>query len=336
MFTNENKSLKNTLNKNPESIQSFNDLAKDSYAEILLDDTFCVFESINGGIYLIYSNKNKSIISLNVIKNQKINEIKNAHEEYITNFRYYFDEINKRDLFISISASDNNIKLWNFNNFSCLLNLEKVNLRGELNSACFLNENNSIYIITSSYCINSEPIKFFDLNGIKIKELEDSEFRTIFIDTYYDKKLNKTYILTCNKGFVKSYDYINNESKIYKNSSDEIEHCSLIINDKKDIIELMESSDDGNIRIWNFHSGLIIKIINCCNNYVYGITLWNEKYLFVGCEDEKIKLIDIDEGKIIKDFNGHDDSVLTIKTIVLPHYGKCLISSSMYNIKLWK
>ena len=67
-----------------------------------------------------------------------------------------------------------------------------------------------------------------------------------------------------------------------------------------------------------------IKIINCCNNYVYGMSLWNEKYLFVGCEDKKI---DIDEGKIIKDFNGHNDSVLTIKTIVFPHYGKCLISS---------
>ena len=34
MFKNENKSLKNTLNKNPEGIQFFNDLAKDSYAEI--------------------------------------------------------------------------------------------------------------------------------------------------------------------------------------------------------------------------------------------------------------------------------------------------------------
>ena len=113
-------------------------------------------------------------------------------------------------------------------------------MKGELNSACFLNENNSIYIITSIYCINSGPIKFFDLNGNKIKELEDSEFRTIFIDTYYDKKLNKTYILTGNKGFVKSYNYINNESKIYRNSGDKIEHCSLIINDKKDIIESME------------------------------------------------------------------------------------------------
>ena len=63
----------------------------------------------------IYIDKKNSIISYDIINNRKINEIKNAHKEYITYLRYYLDNINNRDLFISISYINNNIKLWNIN-----------------------------------------------------------------------------------------------------------------------------------------------------------------------------------------------------------------------------
>ena len=33
---------------------------------------------------------------------RKINETKNIHDAYITNFRHYLDEINKRDLVLSL------------------------------------------------------------------------------------------------------------------------------------------------------------------------------------------------------------------------------------------
>jgi len=46
-------------------------------------------------------------------------EIK-MHKQYITNLRHYLNNINKRDLIISISAQSNNIKLWNLNNYECL------------------------------------------------------------------------------------------------------------------------------------------------------------------------------------------------------------------------
>jgi len=39
-----------------------------------------------------------------------IKEIKNYHNEYINNFRHYLDKINKRDLIISISPDDSNIR----------------------------------------------------------------------------------------------------------------------------------------------------------------------------------------------------------------------------------
>ena len=42
-------------------------------------------------------------------------ELKNSHNQYITNFRHYLEEKNKRDLIMSISCQDNNIKIWNVN-----------------------------------------------------------------------------------------------------------------------------------------------------------------------------------------------------------------------------
>ena len=102
-------------------------ITKDSYAFSSsclsrLDNTFTVFKSnFDNIIYLIYANENKSIISYNLIERKKINELANAHNNNITNFRYYLDKEKKRDLLISISSDDRNLKLWNINNLECLI-----------------------------------------------------------------------------------------------------------------------------------------------------------------------------------------------------------------------
>jgi len=72
----------------------------------------CIFNSINNILFLIYINKVYNNIILYDINNKnKINEIKVAHDDYIAGFRHYLD-INKRDLLMSISSENNNIKLW--------------------------------------------------------------------------------------------------------------------------------------------------------------------------------------------------------------------------------
>ncbi len=88
----------------------------------LTDSGFVVFKSIDNRIYLIYSNNNKSIISYDIKNKKKINEIKNAHNRNITSYKYILDNINKRDLVLSVSENDNNIKLWNIKIWECLLN----------------------------------------------------------------------------------------------------------------------------------------------------------------------------------------------------------------------
>ena len=114
-------------------------------------------------------------------------------------------------------------------------------------------------------------------------------------------------------------------------------HCSVIINKEEKLIKMIESGTDGLIRIWNFHSGLLLKKISVSRQWLYGICLWNNQYLLAGCTDKKIKLIDLKNGKFLKDFDGHNNIVLTIKKINHPKYGTCLLSQGFKNehIKLW-
>ena len=160
------------------------------------------------------------------------------------------------------------------NNFECLINLENVNKSGRLFSGYMLSENNTIYIITSCAYGNNEYIKIFNKKSIKIKEIKESAESAYFIDFYFDINLSKNYIIVGNNGFIKSYDYDNNTIYHQYNDNDKNRHCSIIINDKEEIVKLIDSSYDGNIRIWDFHSGqLLNKIKLSKNGWLIGICL---------------------------------------------------------------
>ena len=327
---------------NPQNIYPAIKFTNESFSYFLLDNIFCVFKSnYNDILYLIYTtkDKNNSIVVFNILNNQKINTIKNAHDKSISNFRYYLYKEFKRELLLTISAQNNNIKIWNINNWECLVNIININENGLMYSATILNDNSEILIITSNYNIDgSEPIKVLDFNGNTIKINNSSNDETYIIDTYHDYELNKNFIITGNRSDIKSYDY--NQNKIYKKYCDEVNraHMSIIINNnKKENLELIDSSEDGNIIIWDFHNGNLLKKINITKNMLYGICLWNNRYLFTGCGDNYIKLIDLNSGKIIKEFKNHKIYSVTIKKLIHPLYGECLISKGLFNdqITLW-
>ena len=192
-----NKSKNNELinYSNPENISFSNIITKDSYTGFLIDNAFSVFKSIDNILLLIYTNINKTIFSYNLINNQILNKIKNAHEDCITSIRNYIDSINRRDLILSISR-DNNIKIWDIN-FNCLVNLTNINKQGGIYSGTILNYNNQNYIISSNENRFGEcdPIKIFDFKGNKINEINNSNYDTYIIDSYYDNNFNKNYII---------------------------------------------------------------------------------------------------------------------------------------------
>ena len=314
-------------------------MPNNAYIYELLDNSFCVFNSINDILYLIYSNKKKSILFYNLIDNKIISEIKNAHSKAISNFRHYLDKKNSRDLLMSISFYDNNIKVWDVNNFECLTNITKINKYGILYSACFLNYDNNIYIITSNFAFGGtyvENIQSFDLKGNKIIELNDTNDDTYLIDIYFDIKSCHNYIITGCHYFIKAFDYNDNKLFCKYYDKDSFEHRSIIINDKEDkIIKLISSSIDGIIRIWNFYSGNILNKIKISSNLVLGLCLLNSDYLFIACDND-IMLLDMKKETIIKKLSEHENKVMTIKKINHPLYGKVIISLGCDNkIILW-
>lgn len=329
--------ISNYFNLNPKNIQFLNDITSNSYSEYPFDNSFTIFKSVNDILLIIFASQNKSIILFNLDNNKIINEIKNAHEYYVTNFRYHCDNINKRDLIISISGEDNNLKLWDITNFNCLLNIQKVYNNGYLYSACFLCENNNNYIITSKCFGDPELIKIFDFNGNKISELNNSNDNIIFIDTYYDNNLSTNFIITGNIGFVKSYNY--NEDKVYHKYNDggNAFHRNINMYDKDSKLLLLEICCDGNIRIWNFHYGILLNKIKIINYALFGICLWKTNYLLVGCEDKTIKLIELKNGLLMQNLAGHKKWVISIKKINHPKLGECIISKGYDNdqIKIW-
>ena len=333
----------------PDDINSLINLTYDAFSYYNYDNSFIIFQGIDNILYLVYATEAKTIKCFNLLDKSVIIEIKYIEEniKYITNFRHIYDKNNKRDLLMSISGIKNSIKIWNINNWECIINLDNIYKTGNIFSSCFINDNNNIYIIVSNCTLfkGSQPLKVYDLKGNLIKEIKKSAEKTYYLDIYFDINSSKYYIIAVNKDNLKSYDYEKNEFyKKYQEQKSENNkiifdnyHYNYVINSINNITQLIEAGDDGFIRIWNFHEGYLIRKIETENNCIYSLCLWNSNYLFGASEDKSMKLIDLKAGIIVKNFNFHSNIVCTIKKITHPKYGECLISQGYKKdqIKLW-
>jgi WD40 repeat protein len=325
---------------NPENIEFHKFIAEDLENQYNLDNLFCIFKN-SAGTYLVYSQPDNTIISYDLINNKVVNEKKNAHESYISNFRY--QNLDGKDVIMSISGWDNNLKLWDFNNWECILNLKGVNKECELKSACFVTDKGQSYIATSNaghaeiHNLEAlEQIKIFDLKGNKVKEINDSKDNTFLIDTFHDDKTSKTYLVTGNWANLKSYDF--NEGKLfhlYKESEGKT-HFSMAIFKDGDVNKLISSSFDSHVRIWNFNTGELLKTIKAYDDFIYGICLWNSKYLFVGTLKKEVLLVNLDEGKVVKTIKQNSALNLTLKKANIPDLGDCLFIKNLNEICLLK
>ena len=324
---------------NPNKIHLIQDLTEDSYSHWGIDNTFAVFTCLDNISYLVYSNEEYSILFYNLNEQKLVKEIQNAHiEDHVTNFRHFVDKAKKRDILMSISADSRNVRLWDIKKWELFSNITKIYKSGYLYSAAFLIEDGKYYIATCNSSQQSESIKIYDFYGEYIKDISNSNEDTYFIDSYYDNKLNKYFILTGNISYVKSYDFSENKLYFkYYDPGNNRGHDSIIIDNSKDTIKLIESGGDGFIRIWKFHSGILLNKISLGNNELRGLCLWTNNYLFVGCTANTIKLVELKNGLLIKSLTGYHNEVCTIKKIIHPTYGECLISQGWENdqIKLW-
>ena len=323
--------------KSPKNIQFSSDIIKNSFAKYSYEDSFIIFKSYDDILQLVYATKEKSIISYDLENKKNIFSQSKVHKNFITNFKYIYDEINNMDIIMSISKKDNNIKIWNANNWEIICDISNANQNNFLYSACFLKLGNDINIITSngknlqSNQVHEEfeNMKLFNLKGQLIKEISNTNDCTYFIDTYYDNNLNKNFIVTGNYNHVNSYDFDDNRLYHKYFESNNGIHPSVIINKTGEKIKLIESCEDGNIRIWGFHSGELIRKIKTENNNLYGMCLWNENYIFVGCKDENIKIIELKNGLLIKNLKGHNGRIISFKKIIQSNNKEYLFSQGL-------
>ena len=244
---------------------------------------------------------------------------------------------------MSVSCEDSNLKLWDIIKCECILNLFNFNQKGQIFSACFMKDeiSNNNYIVTSNYIFfdSSGPIKIYNFKGNKLKTINDSNKDVKSIKTFYDKELLTHYIITGNNDCVYSYDY--NKNKLYHKYFDNVyaSHRNLIVykNKKDNIVKIIESCDDGNARIWNFHTCILLNKIKISDIGIYGMCLLNNDYLIAGFNDNYLKIIDLKKGNIIKILCKFKNNISAIQIINHPLYGKCLISQGWFKeqIKIW-
>ena len=304
------------------------DIISDAYCPLIIDNSFIVFESQTKIPLIVYATEDKSIICYN-LKFRKIEtKITNAHKEYISNFCYCNNYIIHKELIISISYKDTNLKIWEINdNWKCLLNIKNVYSNGYLYSSSFLNKQNNYYFVTSNWeeAKYADSIRVYDYDGNIIKKINDSEYNAILIKILYNN--DDTYILASNEDNIKSYNY--NKNELFHKYYDNFCYCKILgflifINSKK----IYAPCHDKLLRIWDFFSGKLTYKINI-EASMMGICFAKEKNIIIGFEKQNLYFLDIKNWKIIKNLKNHKDNICSVKKKFIPEYGSCLFTHGL-------
>jgi len=313
----------NEFQSKPKNIKISKNIIQDSAIFSEKNFTFIIFKSIDNIFYIVYGTNRRSIVFYNLLDNKKMATINNFRS-YVNYFRHILDEKNKRDLILSQNSGVQiiNLNIWNVNSLECIFNF-KENLLGNIES-CFLNYQHQIYIIISE--ITSETINCFDLEGNKVKQINNISHFLKYIECYHDLKTNKSFIIICNIDNIILYDY--NTDEIYHKFEEQ--NCSSFsIFNSKESVKLIARSIDS-ILIWNFHSKELLKKIHIKNISIF--CLWSEKYIMASDYiNNAIFAINLDDGKK-KNIISHQDSVVNIIKIIHPIYGECLLSQDKKGI----
>lgn len=326
----------------PENINFIGELCTNSFSDFGLDYTFTVFNSKENITHLVYATNDIQLIFLNLTEMKLLKKIEKAHPKFISNIHHFYDDKTNSDVIMTVSYENNNIKLWDLSTFDTILYIKKANPSSLLLSACFLKYENTNCIVCSNGDLNTrikkfEPIKLFDFKGNNILEINDSNYNTNFITTYYDSLTSQYFIISGNDGFINSYILMENSFYLKFSDNETRSHRSLAVFNSDQNLKLIDSCEDGLIRIYNFYTGKLINKIFTGFTPLRGICIWDKDYFFIGCKDKTIKLVDTNKGIVIKSIKAHNNTVLTIKKINLPKYGNCLVSQGMNEdcINLW-
>ena len=297
---------------------------------------FCTFKSLKGESLIAWVTKDNTIELYDLEKDALIISVKDAHSKDIHSCRHFVDIKNNKDLLITCSY-DKSIRVWDIEKMEKpLIDIQNAHSNGFIFTSCILSHEkmNENYIISGA---DDESIKIFDFNGKFLdKNVKVSDYVNL-LDVYYYKREKKFCVINANSHDIRIYNF--DDLKIYKtyiekNSSS---HAHVLIqeNEKDDKVYLIDSDMKGFIHIWDFDTEECLKTI-FLQTIINGICFWNEQYIACTGRDKKIKIVDINEGKIVRLITGHEKETISVQKINIPKFGDCLVSHGKDGLlKVW-
>lgn len=297
---------------------------------------FSAFKSLKGESLVAWVTKDKTIELYDLEKDDIIKTVKNAHSKDIHSCRHFVDIKNEKDLLITC-AYDKSIKVWDIENMDKpIIDIQNAFSNGFIFTSCILSHEKSEenYIISGA---DDESIKIFDFTGKFLdKKVKVSDYVNL-LDVFYYKREKKFCIINANSHDIRIYNF--DDLKIYrtyieKNSSS---HAHVIVyeNEKEDKVHLIDSDMKGFIHIWDFNTEECLKTI-FLQTIINGICIWDEQYIACTGRDKKIKIVDINGGKIVRIISGHEKETISVQKVNSSKYGDCLVSHGKDGLlKVW-
>jgi hypothetical protein len=312
------------------------------------DNQFCLFNSVDKKILLVYiTGKNEDIkncLGYYDLETSEDTIIEKVHEKNILCVRHYVK--NNEDLILTTSY-DNSLKILNVTQkWKCEVHIKKIGENEGFDNNYYLysaslltleNKNddnkNEHFIIVTSY--NDDEIKIYNYETKKLIKTINDKYGYIFLDTYYDEKLNKNYII-CSKyidsetnengeeeEFIKIFDFNTKEIYLeikkfaqnviirkisnYNEENTQVQQNESIENYNKDVSLIFASNNS--IYVYDFYTKESILNIDISNaKHLHCVCLWNKNYIIVGGDkkDNKIHIINLDRKKETQTINGYN------------------------------
>ena len=344
----ENINNNNNLNNSLDTISKSKEINKDInfvFEKTVSSDLFktnyynnraCIFTSHkDDNIYIAYGIISLDLECYDVFNDKKITLIKKLHNESFDSRRYFYDEINIRDLLIT-SSLDRHVKVINFNKEESKLILD-LNFEAEesliINTGYFIKD--KILVPFSNY--KFETVKFYDMESNYIDEFKENIGFILCLNNYFWKKSNKNIVLAASVNGI--YSFFFEDLSFYKkfNAGETEETIILYIEphifEKEDsLIVVGPSFYNGYLYFWDFNNGSLICKITL-ESEISDIFIYNKKYILVnqhnGFQSEFV-FIDTKKNKIEKIMNAQDkDNVCGSKILKHNSKGDFLISTFM-------
>ena len=309
-----------------------------------INDAFDIYYSHNQNneLYLISPSSNNSISITRLRDNQILKTLEGFNNGRVNMLRHFYNKKDNNDYLIA-SFKGSRIKLWDLsNNYNLKYSLTIDYSENTSIFSCLLyfSEENGDYLITSS---NNDDYKDFTKlynfnNGSFSQDLNGSNRIDIFYLLLWNKN-NNDYLIQCSIGCILIYNLENKSlfQILRKNGNSTIHNSACLIKNKDGNDYLYVGNVNGLIDVYNLNNFQLKTSIRYGKSYFYHLISWNNRYILVAEKSNSlIIIIDAVTNRIISTLQKHESFVISLKKIIHPIYGECLLSCDLNNkLFLW-